>query len=191
MIIATVQNDMVVVEHLAPAIAISDTNLVQSLIHFSVSKGFQGLSLYLLSLPQIDPSNNQNCTIAFACKGGNATVVHQLLLDQRVAPSIFCYMSAIAENHIHIVELLLTDNRVDVSENENAILALAIQFERVDICKLLLKDSRVDPSMPDNILLEAAVSTGNPHVVTLLLSDARVKPSGFLQLAAVKVIAQL
>jgi len=75
------------------------------------------------------------------------------------------------------VKLLLLDDRVDPSANDNWALIAASENGHLEIVKLLLSDSRVDPSAEDNRALVLASQNGYLEIVKLLLSDARVDPS--------------
>ncbi|KAJ3301059.1 hypothetical protein HDV03_001460 [Kappamyces sp. JEL0829] len=187
-ILASVQNDLTVFSFLAPDIVADNTNLIQSLLHFTAARGFEEISLFMLSFPCVDPSQDDNATLAFACKGGNEKIIKVLLEDTRVRPNTFCFMGAVSSGHLNVLQMLLEDGRQAPGDHDNATLSCAIQFQRVEMVAMLLKDPRIDPSLQENHMLECAVSIGNAEIVRLILADSRVKPSGFLQLAAVKLL---
>jgi hypothetical protein len=71
-------------------------------------------------------------------------------------------------------KLLLSDQRLDPSADNQSALRLACQYAQPEVVKLLLADKRVDPSVDD---LRIACQYGSVEVVKLLLADPRVDPS--------------
>jgi hypothetical protein len=79
--------------------------------------------------------------------------------------------------HQQLIELLLTDPRVDPSYEENSAIKRASAHGEWQLVQVLLSDSRVDPSTEDNYPIRRASENGKLEVVELLLSDPRVDPS--------------
>ena len=73
-----------------------------------------------------------------------------------------------------VVRLLLADERVDPSADNNLLIREAENNNRVEIVKLLLADERVDPASNNNYAVRVAREKGYFEVVELLLNDPRV-----------------
>jgi ankyrin repeat protein len=58
--------------------------------------------------------------------------------------------------HLEIVQLLLADDRVDPSANDNYPIRIALENGHLQIVQLLLADRRVDPSALDNYAVQLA-----------------------------------
>jgi len=87
------------------------------------------------------------------------------------------FKSSVKDNKVEIIEVLLSDPRVDPSASNNYAIREASKYGHVEIVKLLLSDPRVDPSAEDNYAIDFASLFGRIKVVELLLSDPRVDPS--------------
>ncbi|KAI8891863.1 ankyrin repeat-containing domain protein, partial [Globomyces pollinis-pini] len=85
---------------------------------------------------------------------------------------------SIERNHISIVEMLLSDSRVDPSASNNQAIRYAAHKGHLQVVKLLIADSRVDPSADNNDAICYAAHKGHLQVVELLIADSRVDPSG-------------
>jgi hypothetical protein len=72
------------------------------------------------------------------------------------------------------VQLLLADNRVDPSVQDQLPIQFASQSGHVEVVKLLLADKRVDPSANNQCPIRVACKCNRIEVVKLLLSDQRV-----------------
>jgi ankyrin repeat protein len=93
----------------------------------------------LLQKDGVDPSENQNYAIQFACEYGKDVIVDRLLQDRRVDPSA----------------------------NNNYAIQLACEYNFVSIVKRLLQDSRViEESLSD--ARKIAIWRGYPELITLL-----------------------
>ena len=103
------------------------------------------------------------------------------LLLKRVDPSQ-------EENHIltvcsrsrdnpDIMRLLLSDLRVDPSDNESESLRYAVTKDREKTVAVLLEDGRVQPWIHNGDILIEAVKIANVDIVKLLLEDGRVDPN--------------
>lgn len=75
-----------------------------------------------------------------------------------------------------IVELLLKDDGVDPTYNNNNTIVLATFNGNIDVVKLLLMDGRSDPSAKDNCAIHVSSRCGHIDIVKLLLNDIRVNP---------------
>jgi ankyrin repeat protein len=86
-------------------------------------------------------------------------------------------IAAASSGFTDAVKLLLLDDRVDPSAQNNEALLWASQEGYLEIVKILLSDDRVDPSAEDNGALCFAAERGQLEIVKILLSDDRVDPS--------------
>jgi ankyrin repeat protein len=91
---------------------------------------------------------------------------------------------------LEVVQLLLSDLRVDPSAENDYAIKWASNNGHLEVVQLLLSDPRVDPSTNDNAAIRWASGNGHLEVVQLLLSDTRVNPSAMdnyaIQLASEK-----
>ena len=76
--------------------------------------------------------------------------------------------------YIKIVKILLKDERVDPSDQNNDAIQWASNNGYYKIVKLLLKDKRVNPSVHNNFVIKTASENGCYKVVKLLLKDKRI-----------------
>jgi ankyrin repeat protein len=131
---------------------LQDTKNTAILFNESVHHGYNIITHSLLSYDLFDPSvrdKNNNTAIQIASYYGCTEAVR----------------------------LLLSDNRVDPSDDGNCAIKLASRNGHVEVVRLLLSDNRVDPSAGNNYAIQSASYKGCIEVVQLLLSDNRVDPS--------------
>lgn len=93
-------------------------------------------------------------------------------------------VKAIKEKQLEVIELLLTDPKVDPSGDNNNAIRMAVEGENVETVKLLLADSRVDPSANDNIAIICASKKENIEIVKLLLTNEKVIRSSMTVMAS-------
>ncbi len=86
-------------------------------------------------------------------------------------------LSAARNGNYLATKVLLSDQRVDPSDDDNQAIVLASLKGHTEVVKLLLADQRVDPSDNDNKAIFVASLEGHTEVVKLLLADQRVDPS--------------
>lgn len=79
---------------------------------------------------------------------------------------------------LETVKLLLQDERVDPSSNNNYCIKLASANGHTEIVEILLQDPRINPSAGDNYALKMAVKNGHWEIAKMLLHDARVDAPG-------------
>ena len=92
---------------------------------------------------------------------------------------------AIGGGHTKVLELLLKDNRVDPSYDNNCLIQeachnYAFGYELVEI---LLKDPRVDPTDDGNLAIEYASENDDYELVKLLLGDIRINNADSINIA--------
>jgi len=93
---------------------------------------------------KVEP-NRQQLALKAACMGGNRDEIRKLL-EQGVDPSWgvnVCLRCAIEANHPSVVDMLLSDRRVNAAEANNSALSLALTKGFIDIVVLLLHDQKV------------------------------------------------
>jgi Ankyrin repeats (3 copies) len=78
------------------------------------------------------------------------------------------------KGHLEIVELLLSDPRVDPSQNANNSLMDACAEGHLPVVERLLLDPRINPANYNNIAIFYAVSMGHLPIIDRLLLDPRV-----------------
>ncbi len=76
-----------------------------------------------------------------------------------------------------VFHLLLQDNRVDPSAEDNFAIRDTSTNGKTELVKLLLQDNRVDPSARKNEAIINACMYGEIEVIKLLLQDKRADPS--------------
>ena len=78
---------------------------------------------------------------------------------------------------VAVVELLLTDARINPAADGNYAIQCASRNGHLAVVELLLADNRVDPAANDNYAIRYASGNGHLAVVELLLADSRVDPA--------------
>ena len=123
--IASFQNDLRMFSYFAPKLFNHSKKHYLPLLHCSLAKGCEEISLYILNhWPNIDPSLDENSALILACKTGMVFTVARLLEFPRVVPDISCALAAVTFNHLAILSLLLNDNRLDPSIHSNVLLGM-------------------------------------------------------------------
>jgi len=92
------------------------------------------------------------------------------------------FNKAVEVGNADVVHLLLHDQTIDPSADDNRAIRVASYFGQIEVVKVLLADPRLLPDKPDpsanyNDALRGASENGYTDVVKLLLADARVNPS--------------
>lgn len=85
--------------------------------------------------------------------------------------------------HDKVVEILLTDERVDPSGDDDYVIRWAAKKGHDKVVEILLKDERVDPTTNKNEAVRYAAKNGHDKVVKILSKDERVDPSDFSNFA--------
>lgn len=110
-------------------------------------------------------------TLRRAVSGGNLDNVMFLLADRRVpVPRDLC-SGAVEYYNVPMLKLLLSDERIDPSAENNDALLSAIKYDYTDIVVILLEDDRVVQAVTDDWeeLLVDAVEHGHLEVVKVIL----------------------
>lgn len=128
----------------------------------------------LLKDNRSDPDAHNNAALRTAIQLGNASIV-QLLLKY-VDPSVnddYIMRLVCFYGDIHIVKVLLADERVNPSANNNSTLEVAVSQGHEAIVKLLLKHKKTNRT-----LLNGAIQIANEHkrhsILNLLLQSQLV-----------------
>ena len=150
--------------------------------------------LYSSSFPkenQIDPSCDKNKALRLACTWASLDIIKLLLGDCRVYPGDYvapkdcenkrwrwstptdALFNACDKGRIDVVELLVSDPRVDVHAHESAGLRIASVKGHAEIVSILLARG-ADPSLGDNHAITVAVENGHLEVIEVLFTDKRV-----------------
>ena len=88
-----------------------------------------------------------------------------------------------SNGHLEIIKLLMQDERVDPSSDDNWAITYASQNGHLEIVKILMQDKRVDPSANNNWPITYASQNGRLEIVKILMQDKRVDPSAENNLA--------
>jgi hypothetical protein len=95
---------------------------------------------------------------------------------------------AAANGHAEIVDILLSNPKVNPLAKRNEALKQAIVFKRLQTVKTLLKDPRVDPSVYDYDMIKIACRSNCDYcILKLLLKDIKEKKSLDVYQDALKV----
>jgi len=87
------------------------------------------------------------------------------------------FKELIRENiHLEVVKLLLANDKVDPSDDDNYAIRFASEKGHLEIVKLLLANDKVDPSDNNNYAIRFASENGHLEVVKLLLANDKVDP---------------
>jgi ankyrin repeat protein len=103
-----------------------------------------------------------------------------LLKDKRVDPTAKdneAIYKATLRGHERVLDLLLSDHRINISEKNY--IGIASEYGRFQVVAMLLRDKRIDPSVQDNYAIRFASANGHKDVVELLLRDKRVDPTAY------------
>ena len=150
----------------------------------------------LLQDSRVDPNSAQNNPLKLAAENNQINMVMLLLSDPRVVPDDFIFRWAIDKGHSNvvskileslspeinaalvtslykgyteIVKLLLADERVDPTWNDNKAIRVASKKGYTEIVKRLLSDSRVNPEAFDNEAIKSAYKNNHIEVIKLLI----------------------
>jgi hypothetical protein len=128
-----------------------------------------------------DPNASPSAALNWAETHGFDKLVRELLKDQSrrtiYDPLDFLVEWVCERRYTALLKLLLTDERIDPSADDQYPIRFACKNGHTEIVKLLLADQRVDPSSQDQIALCVACDNGYLEIVKLLLADQRVDPS--------------
>ncbi len=135
----------------------------------------------LLSYPTFEPTWRGLRMMATACYGSDnrrrphKEAVSMLLSDGKCDPSDSRIIGNTAGfGNTEIVELLLADNRVDPSVENNLAIRYASESGHTEVVKLLLDDPRVNPADNNDSAIRQASQNGHANVVRLLFPDPRI-----------------
>lgn len=169
------------------------------LLELAVKRNNPGPILYILLHRHpmtIDASKNNNHLIRWAAIHGYTDIVQALLCHPCVWPDAVGVVKSIDNKfrhapssaivlaarmgHLKIVQLLLSDFRVESQSCHNA-LVIACASGQIDVVNLLL--ARVNPAAKNSLALRQACHYGHVEIVKLLLRDKRVNPAAAENLA--------
>jgi hypothetical protein len=133
-------------------------------------------------LVRLDPAANDSEALRSAAADERISIVKLLLRDGRADPreAFLEAWTMCPCPSPKMVELFLSDPRVDPSIHESKALRLTLRRRKTRrthaerVALMLLRDGRCDPSVRDNIAIRNAARLGYAKVVHLLLWDPRV-----------------
>lgn len=129
--------------------------------------------LNILNVPFLTEKTSELLFIKCVLK--NVFVIVKRLLS-KITISHDSFVLACENGHMEVVRLLLQDERVDPSFDNNIAFTTACSYGNLDIVRLLLQHVRLDPS-DSNRALVLASAYGHVEVVRLLLQHERVDSS--------------
>ncbi|KAI9339310.1 ankyrin repeat-containing domain protein [Obelidium mucronatum] len=141
---------------------------------------FGCLDVARLLIALVDPAADYNRAIRDASANGLVDIVDLLLKDERVDASAEENWAIRYASSVcpRVVRLLLADAKVDPSACDNEAIREAAENGMAEIIPLLLGDDRVDPNVWNNFPLRVAVERDYNEAARALLADLRVDPSG-------------
>lgn len=91
-------------------------------------------------------------------------------------PNIYMLERAMIKGQSNIIQMLLYDHRLDVSDNYKS---NVINFYGLhpNALKIILKDARFDPTISNNLFIKYLWAVNNKENVSILLRDERVRNS--------------
>ena len=108
-------------------------------------------------------------------------IIHGLQnnLDDKTTNTLNTIFKELIEANIHleVVKLLLANDKVDPSADNNRAIRFTSQNGHLEIVKLLLANDKVDPSADNNYAIRLASLNGHSEIVKLLLANDKVDPS--------------
>jgi ankyrin repeat protein len=138
----------------------------------------------LLQCPEVDPCYNNMIFIVMAASGKTRehNIIFEILLEHTNDPSIWnnrSLIKAAGVGNYYLVDLLLHDNRVNISDVPNKAIIEAARYGYYMIVELLINDPRVNSSTHFDKALEIASKNGHYKVVELLLKNSKSNLSFF------------
>ncbi len=147
----------------------------------AAKRGSAKILWLLLNDSRIDPRVCGNTLGEWVLRKGSVKILRAFLEDGRVdfSRNDECcnIVTAVVIGRTQIVQLLLSDHRVDPSVDDNMAICCAARQGHLEIIKMLLADPRVDPSADENDPIRFASYHGHEEIVRVLLKDPRVDPS--------------
>lgn len=139
----------------------------------------------LLKNPRVQQTCGRN-ELVLAAGASNKPEIIKIVLNllepanvsQRYEPAShdnYLWRESVERGYTALVEILLSDLRVDPTINNHQALITASFRGYYDIVRLLLKDKRVDPTAQDCRAMRVAIERGRNIIVQLFLVDGRVK----------------
>ncbi len=120
----------------------------------------------------------------------HANIVQKLLSNPRVNPSDdnVAIRVAVEVGHAEVLRVLLTDPRITTADLNSESIEVAAYNNYFEVIRVLLADSRFNPANLTDAI-RAAVRQGNIEALKLLLADPRITPAD-LNSESIKVAAE-
>ena len=159
----------------------SDYDDTLSAMYQAIGVGHTAIVKRLLAHEGFDATSNGTFQfIQQAALFGHNQIVSLFLRHPQVDPSFFIYPifeAAAASRNDAMLQLILSDPRVLMLEDDANALVLAVERGSIEMVRMLLEDGRMDPTRNNNQALETAIVTANRDICQLLLLDSRINPS--------------
>lgn len=111
-----------------------------------------------------------------AVQEGHLDVFRLLLEHDQFLVASSLIVSAVTQNRIEMVRILLKDARVDPTVQGSRVLQVAASDNRCEITQLLLEDKRVDVKASDCLAFREAALRGHVNIVKMLLAEPNIDP---------------
>jgi len=155
-------------------------------LQYTAIHGHTECFTYLLSIQGVDPGANQNTSLFGAITIGNARIVTMLLSCPGLNPNLEQFVGGLSplvqtilQREIPLVQLFLTDPRVDPAINDNEPIKTACALREFDIVERLLQFPSVDPSVAQNCVLSSASQCNQYNIVHMLLQRNETQPGAY------------
>lgn len=121
-------------------------------------------------------SAKHHCMVT-SSKRGYTDMVNLLLTDERMKPSVDMVLFALSNGHVDIVNHILVDGRVNISQYvADTILTRACKNNWIDIIKLLLSNDYTTTTRGKYIALRWSCFYGQVDIVKMLIEQGHVSP---------------
>ncbi|KAJ3006264.1 UNVERIFIED_CONTAM: hypothetical protein HDU68_004183 [Siphonaria sp. JEL0065] len=158
------------------------------LLRIAISKGFKKCCNVLMdSWDRINQEADLRVLTWACCLGRWPNLVRRVLENSSFGSNdrhrALMEAARIGVKSIDCLQVLLENDSLDPSDNDNAALVQAATKGHADVFRFILQDKRIDPSKPNNSAFIGACYAGNLEIVNLLLRDPRVHPGDQLNKA--------
>jgi ankyrin repeat protein len=146
-------------------------------LQVSCMHGYTDLVRLLLS--HADPSNDKNLSLCYAVQFGHADIVELLLSDQRIDPSINqnTLKFACRFGYDRVVQLLLDDGRTDPRVEYHSPVYIAIKRGWTNIVTMLLNDPRIEIEKHGNFFIIETIENDRIDMMEMILTNQRFAPN--------------
>ena len=123
---------------------------------------------------------NLGTSFKFSCSGNKVGLVKRFLLVEQVSNEdvFYAFYDACRTGLVQVVQILIEDNRCDVTGRENLGVHVAVEKGQLEVVKLLLnKKFQIDPTFKQNVLVRCACRNNRTDILRFLLTFETVNPN--------------